>query len=319
MSILFTRKPIVINAELAERIGLNQAIVLQQLNYWITGTSSGEEFEGRKWVYNTFEAWQAENFPFWSVDTVKRTFTQLKKAGLIDVEQLRKSQHDHTNFYTINYGNPLLSDQGNLHQSNGAKCTEPSGQNASAHQGKLQQPIGAKCPDLHTEITSENTTETTPDILPAAGKPTPPAEGELLPPVLSKKEQQQQNETEFQNVCRDTWRAYQEAYAYRYKTEPVRNAKVNTQIRQLVQRLGKEAAPVAAFYVFSVNEQFVVRKSHDLGALLASAEGYRTQWATNSTMTATRARQIDGTAANASVAEEAKQILRQQREREGRQ
>lgn len=311
MNILFTRKPIVINADLADRIGLNQAIVLQQLNYWISGTSSGEEFEGRKWVYNTFEAWQAENFPWWSVDTVKRTFTQLKKAGLIDVKQLRKSQHDHTNFYTINYENPLLSDQGNLHQSNGAGCADPSGQSAPAHQGELPPSGGANCTDLHTEIT----TETTAENFDAAEKSATPPElstGE----VLSEQKQQQQDENEFQNVCRETWRSYSDAYLHRYRTNPIRNAKVNAHVRDLVKRLGKESPQVAAFYVFSINEQYVVRKFHDLGALVSSAEGYRTQWATGSTMTAGRARQIDSTATNASVADEAIEMLRAKRARE---
>ena len=32
MSLLFTRKPIVVNSDLADRIGLNEAIVLQQVN-----------------------------------------------------------------------------------------------------------------------------------------------------------------------------------------------------------------------------------------------------------------------------------------------
>ena len=35
MSLLMTSQPIVINRDLACRIGLNEAIVLQQLHYWL--------------------------------------------------------------------------------------------------------------------------------------------------------------------------------------------------------------------------------------------------------------------------------------------
>lgn len=138
------------------------------------------------------------------------------------------------------------------------------------------------------------------------------------PIVLSEQQQADQSATEFQEKCRATWQVYYAAYTTRYGTAPIRNAKINSHVKELVKRLGVEAAPVAEFYVQSVNEQYVVKNFHDIGALVAKAEAYRTQWATGSVMTATRARQIDGTQANASAADEALAMLRAQREREGR-
>ncbi|MDW9215749.1 hypothetical protein SE957_24245 [Escherichia coli] len=35
MSLLFAERPLVINTQLAMKIGLNEAIVLQQLHYWL--------------------------------------------------------------------------------------------------------------------------------------------------------------------------------------------------------------------------------------------------------------------------------------------
>ncbi len=65
----------------------------------------------------------------------------------------------------------------------------------------------------------------------------------------------------------------------------MRNEKVNAQVRQLVQRLGREEAPkVAAFYV-QINDRFLIRNRHDIGSLLAKAETYRTQWATDNPAT----------------------------------
>jgi hypothetical protein len=43
---------------LAAKIGLNEAVVLQQIHYWL-GISK-HNIEGRTWVYNTYEEWQKQ-------------------------------------------------------------------------------------------------------------------------------------------------------------------------------------------------------------------------------------------------------------------
>lgn len=122
------------------------------------------------------------------------------------------------------------------------------------------------------------------------------------------------DETALQAACRTTWAAYSGAYAIRYGVAPLRNAKVNAAIKGFVQRIGHDESPaVAAYYVSNVNDAFVVRNMHDTGLLLKQAEGYRTQWATGRSVTATAARQADQTAANLSVVEEAKLIARARR------
>lgn len=95
-----------------------------------------------------------------------------------------------------------------------------------------------------------------------------------------------------------TWHSYSGAYFKRYQTAPVRNAKVNGQLRELVKRLGEEAPEVAEFYVRHPGA-FYVRSTHAFGPLLEHAEGLRTQWATGRQITTTGARQQERTAANA--------------------
>lgn len=144
MSLLFKFRPLVINPQLAERIGLNEAIVLQQLKYWLNETESGLDHDGRRWIYNTVEQWQRQ-FPFWSPDTVKRALKSLQSQGIVVAEQLAKSRHDRTYHYAINYQSSALFEQGNL------PCSEG---------GNLPSSNEAGCPVLHTEIT----TKTTPEI-----------------------------------------------------------------------------------------------------------------------------------------------------------
>ncbi|MFH2869689.1 conserved phage C-terminal domain-containing protein [Enterobacter hormaechei] len=177
MSLLMPSRPIVINPDLAYSIGLNEAIALQQVNYWLKETTSGLERDGVRWIYNTTEQW-LEQFPFWSESTLKRTFTRLKNLGVLKVDQLNKSQRDMTNYYTINYESELL-DEVKVTKSKSSKCTLPSGQNEPMEEVKVERSIGSKrtalirsnCTDVLTENTTENTTDIKKPICPVAPQP----------------------------------------------------------------------------------------------------------------------------------------------------
>lgn len=179
MSLLMPSRPIVINPDLAYSIGLNEAIALQQVNYWLKETTSGLERDGVRWIYNTNEQW-LEQFPFWSESTLKRTFTRLKQLGVLKVEQLNKSQRDMTNYYTINYESELL-DEVKVTKSKSSKCTLPSGQNEPMEEVKVKHSNGSKrtalirskCTDVLTENTTENTTDIKNPICPVAPQPDP--------------------------------------------------------------------------------------------------------------------------------------------------
>lgn len=89
---------------LATLIGLNEAIVLQQVHYLLMcKKNTGQDFiVGHYWVYNTYEKWQ-EQFPFWSLMTIRRTFTSLEKKNLLITGNYNQSRFDNTKWYTINY------------------------------------------------------------------------------------------------------------------------------------------------------------------------------------------------------------------------
>lgn len=177
MSLLMTSRPIVINPDLAYSIGLNEAIALQQINYWLQETKSGMESDGVRWIYNTTEQW-LEQFPFWSESTLKRTFTRLKTLGVLKIEQLNKSQRDMTNFYTINYESELL-DEVKVTESKRSKCAVPLGQNDTMEESKVTRSIRSKrtdvirskCTDDPTENTTESTTENKTPSCPEASQP----------------------------------------------------------------------------------------------------------------------------------------------------
>jgi hypothetical protein len=98
--LLIPSRPLQLIPELAVQIGLNEALVLQQLHYWLD--ESKHEHDGRRWIYNTLGEWQAQ-FPFWSEDTLQRIMKSLKTQGLVIIKQFNKSNWDRTNWYTIEY------------------------------------------------------------------------------------------------------------------------------------------------------------------------------------------------------------------------
>ena len=156
MSILFNKNPLVVNPELAELIGLNEAIILQQLHYWIQ--KSNFEKDGKKWVYNSYKEWQKQ-FKFWSVDTIKRTMNKLKKMNLIEIKQLSNSKLDKTNYYSINYQELELLSVPNAKGQNApmenSNLPQREGQNAPMEECKM--PSSYKNNNLITETTTETT------------------------------------------------------------------------------------------------------------------------------------------------------------------
>lgn len=108
-----------------------------------------------------------------------------------------------------------------------------------------------------------------------------------------------------------TWDAYSSAYAQRYGSPPVRNAKVNGQLARLVEQLGAdEAPPVAAFYL---THPAAIYNFHPVGLLLRDCQALRTQWMRGSVVTPTAARRNEETAANPALA----LLLEQRRKKQG--
>lgn len=127
-------------------------------------------------------------------------------------------------------------------------------------------------------------------------------------PFRNQKQEQKQEQEQRQEVVAPgkpdaapttpVWEAYAEAYQIRYRQLPVRNAKANAILKQLIGRLGSEEAPcVAAFYVDHPGA-FYGTRGHPLDCLLADAEKLRMEWANGKTINAHTARQSERTAAN---------------------
>ena len=98
--LLINENPLQVLPSLAVKTSLNEAIVLQQIHYWLE--KSEHIHDGRKWVYNSIDNW-CEQFPFFSKSTVDRTFKSLCDRGLLIKGNYNKSKFDKTNWYSIDY------------------------------------------------------------------------------------------------------------------------------------------------------------------------------------------------------------------------
>lgn len=124
--------PIQVLPKLANAIGLNEAIVLQQIHYWINKKTNFKD--ERYWVYNTLKELN-DQFPFWSQKTIQRTISSLKNKELLITGNYNKAGFDKTVWYSIDYfklnqyENLMSTPYGQSDHTRGTECPNGRGQN----------------------------------------------------------------------------------------------------------------------------------------------------------------------------------------------
>ena len=98
--LLINENPIMIQPTLVMKLGLNQAIIIQQVHYWLL--KSPHIKDGKRWIYNTYKDWK-QQFPFWSEKTIMRTFLALEEEGYVVSANYNRMKIDKTKWYSIDY------------------------------------------------------------------------------------------------------------------------------------------------------------------------------------------------------------------------
>src|SRR5690625_7883005 len=98
--LIIDERPLLVPPTLASKIGLNEAVVLQQIHF--LSTISDNEIDGRNWVYNSYDDWQ-KHFPLWSKPTIVRIFKRLKDADLTVTGKYNKRAYDRTMWEAVKY------------------------------------------------------------------------------------------------------------------------------------------------------------------------------------------------------------------------
>lgn len=156
--LLINENPLQVLPTLACSIGLNEAIVLQQIHYWLN--SSQNFFEEKYWVYNSVAEWQKQ-FPFWSESTIKRVLLNLEKQQVVYTGNFNSDAWDKTKWYSINYAQLCVVEASAL------PVTDRLGQIDPIEEVNMTQGLGQVDPSAKVKLTrslTENTTENTTEI-----------------------------------------------------------------------------------------------------------------------------------------------------------
>lgn len=101
--LLIDENPLILLPSLVTKMGLERALILQQIHYLCQSPKGGKTLEdGHKWTWQTYDEMVAEYFPFWSAKTVQYHILKLEKEGYLLSCQPNQKDWDATKFYRVN-------------------------------------------------------------------------------------------------------------------------------------------------------------------------------------------------------------------------
>lgn len=144
---LINENPMNVLPSLAETFGINQAIILQQFQYWISRSKNIKD--GRRWIYNSFEDWNKQ-FSWLNIRTIKRIVKSLVNQGIIITGNYNKLSFDRTNWYSIDY-DKLTQIVESTHSD---KMSPREGQNVTLSKGQNVTNNNHRLPETTTKPSS---------------------------------------------------------------------------------------------------------------------------------------------------------------------
>jgi hypothetical protein len=158
--LLLDENPLVILPKFAKLIGLQEAIFLQQLHYWLMNYFNNKKYdhciEDKWWIWNSYEEWQ-EQMPWWSERTIRRIIKRLRDKGLIIAKDaLGDDKFNRSLWYTIDYD---LLDEFTSKKSNRPEEKDVQ-ELIDEEQNKVDKVDSSRIRELDTCTYTENTTKT---------------------------------------------------------------------------------------------------------------------------------------------------------------
>ena len=311
-NLLINDYPLMVLPKLAARIGLEEAVFIQQI-HWLCERSKNV-FDGKRWVYNTYEKW-IEMFPFFeNKHKIGRIVRKLEELGvLITTDAYNDIPMDKKKWYRVNYDAAVLDFSELQHQDADLNSDDANLNNDDSELQRQDSELIRQDANLNQQYTQTSSidfqhrlssgcdplcafaSETAADVgLVEDRQPENAVVADTQPEILpADKPKKSSNPANAQ-----TWQAYRQAYLQRYGIEPLRNAQTNALIANLVKSVGGQEAPQLVAYYLTHNGYYFVRERHSLKALIASLQAIRTDWLTGQQMTQTQAKQTENTQSN---------------------
>lgn len=94
----------VFTPEYAERFGVAEAVVLENIIYWIEKNAANDKhfYDGHYWTYNSVKAFE-KMFPYLSKKQLRRILEKLEEEGVLISGNYNASSYDRTKWYAVNY------------------------------------------------------------------------------------------------------------------------------------------------------------------------------------------------------------------------
>ena len=174
-----TTKVIVLNLSLLEVLGqgkVNEALVLQQVDYWCTiNKNKNENFiDGNYWMFSSVKKMLERDFPLcFSLDTLKRVLNNLEEADFLITKKHKNGKLYRVNYNKISFNRNLKlvknitknesdNQKSRLVQNAPTKKVELV-QNAPTENVKIENEVSAKCTNgygkIHQPVSAKCTSE----------------------------------------------------------------------------------------------------------------------------------------------------------------
>jgi len=142
--------------ELADEIGIYESMLLLQLEFWISNSST-DEIDGKRWTYQSTTDMKEKAFNWLSRNTINRMVSSLIDKKLIYVGSFNKSKYDKTRWFALNYDTINTLDSVNLIDNKNGKSVSQSASSVSQNDtGSVQNDTGSV---QNSTTIPENTTE----------------------------------------------------------------------------------------------------------------------------------------------------------------
>lgn len=133
----------VFDTDVAQKYGVNAAIILQNIGYWIKQNEANETnfYDGRYWTFNSKRAY-GELFPYMSKRQIETAFQKLIEDGVIVTGNYNKLAYDRTLWYALTQKGKSILHFGEM-------------ENSKAGNGRPQN--GEPIPDINPNVTPDVT------------------------------------------------------------------------------------------------------------------------------------------------------------------
>lgn len=283
----------VVDNRTAVKIGLNESIVLRTL-YELCRTK--KQNDGVSWWQGKQQYWLIK-FPWLSEKTLQRVFAKLEKLKLIEIRVDRKT------------GNHYRPVQEQIEQmlNDDDFCIEQTDLTNDTTSGQVDLRSGQN--DLMSGQNDLRSGQIDRTLLSLGSSPLSAPLSSIVATASAAATEESANqlaviEPEVVESSKpstaETWKVYAYGYERRYGVPPLRNAKVNGQLKQFCERVGYAEAPAIIAFYLTQNDFWYVKQMHTIGIALSEAEKITAAYRRGAMVTKREADYIDKTSSRES-------------------